>query len=95
VQHRKSVHIKILPNTWLGRLLAVAVAAVLVILAFFFITFVLVMVGVVILGALIRLLLPRHKVRGQTSDGAIEGEYSVVPEKQKSIDSAAQITPRQ
>lgn len=92
--HRENVHIHILPSTWLGRLLATAVAAALLILAFFFLAFVLVAVGVMILAALVRLLLPTHKTRGQTADGSIEGEYSVESEEHKSIDSPMHITPK-
>lgn len=93
--HRQRVRIHLLPDTWLGRLLATAVAAALLMLAFFFLAVVLVAVGVMMVAALVRLLLPTRMTRGQTSDGAIEGEYSVEPEEHKSVDSAVHITPKQ
>jgi membrane protein implicated in regulation of membrane protease activity len=94
--YRQNVHIHVLPNTWLGRLLAIVAAAALLVLAFFFLTFVLAAVGVMILVALARLLLPTHKTRRQTSDGSIEGEYSVESEEEpRPIDSATHIVPKQ
>ena len=73
----------------------VVVAAAMLILAFFFLSFVLIAVGVMILAALVRLLLPTHKTRGQASDGAIEGEYSIESEEHEAVDSAMQITKKQ
>lgn len=93
--HHQRVRIHILPTTWLGRLLATAVAALLLVLAFFFLTFVLVAVGVMILVALVRLLLPTHKTHGQTPGGVIEGEYSIESEEHKPVASAMQFTKEQ
>jgi hypothetical protein len=94
VAYRQSVHIQIAPKTWLGRLLAIAFAAALLVLAFFFLTFVLVIAGLVIFAGLVRLLLPTHKARGKTADESIEGEYSVESEKPKSIENATRVDPR-
>lgn len=93
--HYQKVHIQILPTTWLGRLLAIAVAAVLLVLAFFFLTFVLVAVGVMMLVAFVRLLLPAQRTRGQSPDGVIEGEYSIESEEHKSVDAKDQTTEKQ
>ena len=92
---RRSVHIQIVPNTWLGRLLAVAAAAVLLVLAFFFLSFVLIVLGVVLMAGLIRLLVPTRKARAQDSDGAIEGQYTVEPDEPRPINSEKQITPKE
>ena len=89
------MHIQIVPNTWLGRLLAVAAAAVLLVLAFFFLSFVLVMLGVVLLAGLIRLLVPTRPAGAQAADGAIAGQYTVEREEPKPIDSEKQITPKE
>lgn len=92
--YRRSVHIHGLPNTWLGRLLVAALAAALLILAFFFLSFVLIAVGVMMLVGLVRLLLPGRKARAPASDESIEGEYSVEPDDPSLIESERQIPPK-
>jgi hypothetical protein len=95
VAYRQNVHIQIAPKTWVGRLLAIAFSAAFLVLAFFFLTFVLVIVGLMVFAGLIRLLLPTRKARGQTADESIEGEYSVESEKPKSIEHPTSVDPRQ
>ncbi len=81
------------PRTWLGRVLGGLLAAALLVAAFFFLFVFLVVLGVLTLAVLLRLLWRAKKVRARASLDILEGEYSVEPQEEGTIDgSAADIT---
>ena len=75
------------PQTWLGRVVGSILAVALVVSAFFFLLFFLVVTGVLILGISLRLLWKVKQARNRASQEILEGEYSVEPR-----DTSADIT---
>ncbi len=75
------------PQTWLGRVAGSVLAVALLVSAFFFLVFFLVVAGVLILGVALRLLWRARQIRAQASQDVLEGEYSVEPREK-----AAEIT---
>jgi len=82
------------PQTWLGRVVGGVLAAALLVAAFFFLFIFLLVLGVLILAVLLRLLWRAKKVRAQASQDILEGEYSVEPQEEGTLDgSTADIGP--
>ncbi len=77
------------PQTWLGRVVGGLLAAALLVAAFFFVFIVLVVLGVLILAVLLRLLWRAKKARTQASQDILEGEYSVEPQEEGTLDGSA------
>ena len=77
------------PQTWLGRLVGGLLAAALLVVAFFFLFIFLLVLGVLILAVTLRLLWRAKKVRAQASRDILEGEYSVEPQEEGTLDSSA------
>ena len=82
------------PQTWLGRVIGGLLAAALLVLAFFFLFIFLLVLGGVILAVVLRLLWVVRKAKSQASQDILEGEYSVEPQEEGTLDgSAADIRP--
>ncbi len=80
---RSTVYLQ-LPHTWLGRVLAFLLSAVVLALAFFFFTVVLAAAGLALLAYILRLLWSGRTIpRGAPRD-IIEGEYRIEPEERQS-----------
>ena len=77
------------PQTWLGRVVGGLLAAALLVAAFFFLFIFLLVLGVLILAVLLRLLWTAKKARAQASQDILEGEYSVEPHEEGTLDSSA------
>jgi hypothetical protein len=77
------------PQTWLGRVVGGLLAAALLVAAFFFLFIFLLVLGVVILAVLLRLFWRAKRVRAQASQDVLEGEYSVEPQEEGTLDGSA------
>ena len=64
-------------------------AAALLVSAFFFLFIFLLVLGVLILAVLLRLLWTSKKAGAQASQDILEGEYSVEPHEEGTLDSSA------
>jgi membrane protein implicated in regulation of membrane protease activity len=76
-----------MPNTWLGRLIALAVSAAVLALAFFYFTIVMVTAGVLFLVLVLRALWPGRRMPRKPGEEIIEGEYRIDPEEGRSAPS--------
>jgi hypothetical protein len=80
-----TTRIYILPRTILGRVVGGILAVTVLVLAFFFLFFVLLAAGVVASVFLIRMAFRSKQIKATVPQDLIEGEYSVVPPEQVNI----------
>ena len=88
---RTTTRLWVAPTTWSGRLLVAGIGVALLICAFFFLTFALVIASLLILVALVRMLFPRRKVHESAARQVIDGEYSVEAEGRDPTSPASEI----
>lgn len=69
--------VQLLPRTWLGRSLAVLIAAGLVLVGVFFFVLFLVTAGIVTAALALRLLWIHRRLKREPAQSVLEGEYTV------------------
>ena len=81
MDHQTQTPPKLLPATWLGRLIAVLVASALAVVGLFFVAFALIAAVIVVAIVVARIWWVSRKMRTARNKDVIEGSYSVEIER--------------
>lgn len=81
MRQRTTLKLEVVPQTWIGRLIAALIAVVLFLLAFFFLAVALIAGAIVAAVVILRILWVIRKARRQAAEAVIEGAYSVDPKE--------------
>ncbi len=85
MNYRTQIPADIVPRSWLGRLIAVLIAAGLAVVGLFFIAFALVAAAGVAVIVVARIWWVSRKLRARQDNVVIEGAYSVEPERIQAV----------
>ncbi len=77
--NRQTVNIRIVPQTWVGRVIATLIVLSLIMFAFFFISVLLIAFGLFLIFALLRMIFRSSKVSRQMDGEIIEGNCREEP----------------